>query len=419
MLVGVPFADRVEFGSSAWFATARDVLSALTAEVGVPAGNRVSVCEMYTGAPAHLGCLDNVVAWHARFADGGVTLQLGEVDDVDRKTIGDYHAVLPLKMAVFTDPDSERRIRRENEHRVGRDAIVSKGEIADPAVNEVLHRFHNKMARLTLDNEDLASRITGQGLVGKVAQLDEQGYTILENAISADFADELQEAIRRQVGSLTAEQNLLANGQSPRMLAKGRIFEEAVLHPWLLTIAEHMCGKLFNLHQSLGLARSTGGGLPLHDDYLLVREPFPPYCLEITSIWALQDFDIPAGPTAVVPGSHRNGHHPPNNYMGDIDAYPNKNLEMPKGSIAVWNGATWHAARTRQAAGERITLHNSFCRVFVRDTDRYTRNIDLAILERNPPILTTMTGHDSLYSMSTDTEIFYEGAMHNLDRVQS
>lgn len=176
---------------------------------------------------------------------------------------------------------------------------------------------------------------------------------------------------------------------------------------------------MFNLHQTLGIVRSTCGGLALHDDYVLVRDPFPPYCLEATSIWALQDFDLPAGPTAVVPGSHRKGHHPPNNYFGDIDAFSNKNLEMPKGSIGVWPGATWHGARTRLADGERVTLHNSFCRVFMRDIERYTRNIDPAILDRNPPILTTMTGHDSIYSMNTETDIHYEGLLANIDKVQT
>ena len=69
---------------------------------------------------------------------------------------------------------------------------------------------------------------------------------------------------------------------------------------------------------------------------------------------------------------------------------------MTRGSIALWNGATWHAQGDRTSPGDRITLHSTYSRMNLRTYDFY-RDIDPTILDRNPPELTTLAGLDDIF----------------------
>jgi ectoine hydroxylase-related dioxygenase (phytanoyl-CoA dioxygenase family) len=255
---------------------------------------------------------------------------------------------------------------------------------------KTLMELHDGLARRTVDNPDLAHRLAGHGLLRHAADLRERGYTILENAITHAFADELREAILEKIAE--HDPPLAA----AMLLERGRLFEEAIQHPWVMALAEQVCGKGFLLAQSIGVRRGPGPGLPLHSDYNLLREPFPAYSQACTTIFALEDFTLAGGATLVVPGSISEQRHP---RPGEADARAIP-IEMPKGSIAMWDGATWHGSATRQTDGERVTLHNTYSRMTLRTYDFY-RDIDPAILERNPPDVTTLAGLDDVFEKNT------------------
>jgi ectoine hydroxylase-related dioxygenase (phytanoyl-CoA dioxygenase family) len=180
-------------------------------------------------------------------------------------------------------------------------------------------------------------------------------------------------------------------------MQRGRIFEETALHPWLYALAEKLCGRGMLLGQLLGLCKGKGPGeIGLHTDYVNVRDPFPLQAQMCTAIWALEDFSAENGSTWVVPRSHRHKRHPqPNDDLSA--AIP---LEMPKGSIAIWDGALWHWQGDRAADGERVTLHSTYMQGVMRPYDDYLR-IDSAILARNPPELATLAGQDDIFGKNT------------------
>ena len=49
------------------------------------------------------------------------------------------------------------------------------------------------MARRTVENPDLEHRARRLGLTGKIREMEENGFVVIERAISADFADELRD----------------------------------------------------------------------------------------------------------------------------------------------------------------------------------------------------------------------------------
>ena len=66
--------------------------------------------------------------------------------------------------------------------------------------------------------------------------------------------------------------------------------------------------------------------------------------------------------------------------MPDADAIERAvNVEMPRGSIAMWHGAA-----IRTSHGHRVSVHHKHVRGFGRTFDNYL-HIDPAILDRNPP----------------------------------
>ena len=248
---------------------------------------------------------------------------------------------------------------------------------------------------------DLSDRLTALGVSENAVDLVEKGYTVLEGAAPLEFFDRL----RVRILECVAEAGAFV--QTGMLLARGRIFEEAVCNATLLALTEFMCGKGFILNQVVGTVRPAGDrGLPIHTDYDMIREPFPPYAQVVTAVWACDDFTEEGGATRVVPGSHRLRRHPSSDASdSDARAIP---IECPRGSILMWDGATWHGSCTRTIAGERVALHVMFNRMVLRPYEEYRLPRD--VIERNPPELASMLGMNDPFGKSTELGIDLERA---------
>ena len=232
-------------------------------------------------------------------------------------------------------------------------------------------------------------RLDALGLSRNAAELLEQGYTVVEAAAPL----ELFERLRARIVECAIEVDAVQTGM---LLARGRVFEEAVCNPRVLALAELLCGKGFILSQMIGTARPQGDyGLPVHTDYDLIRDPFPPHAQVLTAVWACDDFTVEAGCTWVIPGSHRLRRHPQD---GELE-HEAVAVECPRGSILVWDGATWHGSYSRTAPGERVALHVMFNRMALRPFEAY--DLPREVLDRNPPELRSLLGHDDPFGKST------------------
>ncbi|HEX3917307.1 MAG TPA: phytanoyl-CoA dioxygenase family protein [Caulobacteraceae bacterium] len=386
------FEDRAEFVSEKWIGLARDYLQRQVDAAGEGMdGANFSLCEVMEDAPAGIGRPDGRAAWHARLKGRQLTVGAGEIDGADLVIRGDYHAVLQAAHVSYADEAARKRGLREAQHRNGgRPVATMTGAGASGPAGRVFAGLHDHLAARTIENPDLDLRIARLGLADAARQLDEIGYAILERAVSERFADELREAI-------VASAAEVGQAQCGMLLERGRIFEETALHPWLFALGEKLCGRGFLLGQLLGLRKRQGPGeIGLHTDYVNVREPFPAQAQMCTAIWALEDFTAAAGSTWVVPATHHLKRHPqPSDDLSS--AIP---LEMPKGSIAIWDGALWHWQGGRELPGERVTLHTTYMQGTMRPYDDYLR-IDPAILARNPPELATLAAQDDIFGKNT------------------
>ncbi|MCY3622797.1 MAG: phytanoyl-CoA dioxygenase family protein [Gammaproteobacteria bacterium] len=399
----VPLSERVEYASPGWLA---EVERFLNARAHMFSDQPRSLSMRLDNPPPHLwDDANGSFGYTMRIASGSVVVEPRPDATADGFERGDYNAILPLLGTVF-DEDIEASDRKDRELRmlVANGYAPSEGKpLDDPALGQAFFDMHNHMARRTVNNPDVLHRAKHLGLEQNLADLDDTGYTVLENAFSAEFADELRAEAQRNHDAAPPDTGFRAT----MLLRRGRLWEQAVIHPWVLTLAEYLLGRGCLIYQSDTIIKGPGLDTHpgLHADYgaSRVAEPFPDYCLEATAVWAIDDFDADAGPTVIVPGSFKKRRQvPPGTTREDAVT-----IEMQKGSIAFWHGATWHGAMPRRAPGTRTSLHNAYCRYFMRPLERYD-DIDQAIVDRNPPVFSTLCGLDDPFGRSGDTGADFE-----------
>src|SRR4051794_15058113 len=211
--------DQVEFLSDEWLAAARGFLER---EVPLRKGRLAgpfSVSERFTDAPPHLGLPGDAGGWSMRFDGEAVSVSREPDPGADLVVEGDYQAALTAAQRVgITGRGAAEAMWREGVQQFGKDAVRFKGRLADPPAAELLALLHDHLGRRTVENPDLRHRAARQGLLGKIVEMEEQGYTVLEGAISPEFADEVREETQR----VLAEQGVWS---LQWMLYQGRCFE--------------------------------------------------------------------------------------------------------------------------------------------------------------------------------------------------
>jgi hypothetical protein len=385
----ITLPHQYEFLSDSWVAAAGEFLQR---EIDRGKGGYApfAVCERYTHAPPHLQFTDNVAVWMARYDGERLDVSRDTVDGADLRVTGDYQAGLMLAQTVGAlAPGVMGAAMHEVRHLFGEKAVHVQGGIADAGTRELLGLLHDHLGRHTVENPDLAHRAQRLGIVARVRELETQGYTILENAVSSEFADEMRDAIRRA---------LLPHHQFSLqwMLYHGTAFERIVQNPQLMTLIDASLGRGAVIASLSSIRRGPGAGtIPIHTDYSMVPEPYPEFAMTGVGVWAFEDWTEASGPTWIVPGSHleRRGPRPGEGKERGIP------IEMPKGSVVYFTHGVWHWQGDRTEPGERVTLHAHFNRGILRGLE--PKKVDVQMMHRNPPRLGEMLGEDDWFDKLT------------------
>ena len=246
-------------------------------------------------------------------------------------------------------------------------------------------------------SDELKARVDELDLGEAVEHVREHGYGYVHDAASPEFVTRLRETIVRIV---RRESRHLLGGNVPlvnMLLPKDPIFEEVVLNPKLLTIAEILCGKGALLSQVAATlkekATEPGDGKGgLHADQNWTPAPFPVHNQLVTFCWACDEFNEAAGSTRVVPGSHRERRHPNEREVAEEPGVVA--TECPAGSIVFWDGSTWHSGGApRTVEGERVVLHVTYGRMAMRPVESYDF-LDEDWLEGKPYEMRVLLGRE-------------------------
>lgn len=214
-------------------------------------------------------------------------------------------------------------------------------------------------------------------LLDAVAALFRDGAVILEGAVSREACGRVSEQMAPYVdGALHGDGFLGRQTQrASAVVSRSPASWELIRHPLLLDICEGVLGrqilhapteddlkaflspgnKRFPFQLSLSQVITIGPGnrwQPLHrDGWGFLIDLQQRLEMEISTIWALDDFTSENGATRVVPGSHR---WPNSRKPSGHDA---QQAVMTAGSVVVYLGNTWHSGGENRSDGRRAGLN--------------------------------------------------------------
>jgi ectoine hydroxylase-related dioxygenase (phytanoyl-CoA dioxygenase family) len=236
----------------------------------------------------------------------------------------------------------------------------------------------------------------GVDIQAQLEEIDERGYTIIENAFSLDLADELIETLDR----LEHERNIVPAANSfegvntwriYNLLALDPAFQQVPVHPVVLPLADAVLGGEVLISSLSSIV--IGGGeaaQAIHADDQLLPLPKPHVGTVFNSMWALTDFIEANGATRVIPGSHKADRSP--TYGQHYDSIP---AEMPKGSILAWHGSLWHGGGENTTEQRRYGIAMNYCAGWIRQQENQQLGLSLDLVATFEPRLRELCGFGS------------------------
>jgi len=223
-------------------------------------------------------------------------------------------------------------------------------------------------------SDELKKKVAALGLEESVQQVKENGYGYIHDLAPIEFTERLREVVL-SLSRTIPDIGLPVPFNVNMLLSKDPIFEEVVLNPKLLTMAEVLCGKGALLSQLIASVKSktdaSGDGKGgLHVDQGFMAAPYPVHNQMATFCWACDEFSESAGSTRLVPGSHHHRRCPDEQEVAaEAGAI---HTECPGGSVALWDGSVWHTGNApRRIDGKRVVVHITYSRLAIRPVESY------------------------------------------------
>jgi ectoine hydroxylase-related dioxygenase (phytanoyl-CoA dioxygenase family) len=226
-----------------------------------------------------------------------------------------------------------------------------------------------------------------------VEAVREDGYTIVENAISTDLIEALNAALNRLERDLDAKpaMNGFEGHRTVRiynLLAHGAPFEQIPVHDHVLPIIEGVLDPGCLISSLSSIAIDPGEvAQPIHADDMVIPLDKPHRSIVCNSMWALTDFTEANGATRLVPGSHLK---PNPQYGGVYDSIP---AEMAKGSVLIWDGSLWHGGGANVTDRRRTGIAMNYCAGFIRQQENQQLGLAPETVKGFSPRLQELVGY--------------------------
>ncbi len=195
-----------------------------------------------------------------------------------------------------------------------------------------------------------------------IRELEENGYSIMEGAISTELCDEIIAEIERL--EATEQPSLKGNAfvgyKTVRyfdLLNRGEVWQRVAAHPNLLPVLRGALGADMLL-STMGTAVIASGerAQPIHRDDELYEIAMPHKNLVCNTMWALTDFTEANGATRLVPGTHR-----VTETADPRQTYPSIPAVMTKGSVCFVLGTCYHGGGANVTQARRWALTINYC----------------------------------------------------------
>ncbi len=232
-----------------------------------------------------------------------------------------------------------------------------------------------------------------------VEALRRDGAAVVRNEVSPEIADAVLAEIRTPFDEVGRCDESDFNGYKTLrvsgVLAISPTSAELVAHPCVMEVADgillahcinYRIGSLTAIEIYPG---ETDQSLHLDDGIYPVR--MPGMQLQISAMWALEDFTEDNGATRVALGSHLDS-----NITNTAEVqYQNDIVQavMPKSSVLFYLGTTWHGGGANRTDKSRAGLIDTYALGWLRQEENQYLNVPREIAEKHSKIIQRLMGY--------------------------
>lgn len=232
--------------------------------------------------------------------------------------------------------------------------------------------------------------LSASELTAHEAQLAREGHVVVPELLSPDECDKVLAALKALHARQDCGENDFTGFHTKRvfnLFAKTRALDPLILNAALLRLVRSALGPEAQLSIASTMEIHPGETpQALHrDDAYFPVNPHPP--LVINTMWALTGFTEANGGTRIVPGSHLDPR--------PVDpAAPSVAIEMPRGSVLLWDGQLWHGGGANGTDAPRFGVSLNFCRGWIRQQENNYLSLDPRLVRALPEELQKLLGYD-------------------------
>lgn len=231
-----------------------------------------------------------------------------------------------------------------------------------------------------MDDEPAVGHGSDDALAEHARRIEDQGYTVITDAISSDLVAALVDDLARLERKLDAKpaRNGFEGTRTVRiynLLAHDPIYHQVPVHPATLAVVDEVLdpGCLISSLSSIAIGPGEVAQ-PIHADDQVMPLVKPHVATVCNTMWALTDFTEENGATRVIPGSHLADHSP--DYGATFDSVP---AEMTAGSVLVWHGSLWHGGGANRTDRRRTGLAMNYCAGWIRQQENQQLGVPVEV----------------------------------------
>ncbi len=227
------------------------------------------------------------------------------------------------------------------------------------------------------------------------ARLEEHGYTVIPDLLSAAAVASLRDALSPVLGGERFGRIAFEGRRTERvyaLLAKCDAVAPLVEHPRLLAICEAFLNPAFLLSSVQAVNIHPGeAAQDLHCDDDAGAPPRPRGPRGVSAMWALDDFTTENGSTRIVPGSHR--------WDGASPAPDPIPVQMRAGSLLVYLGGVLHSGGEHRGDRPRLGISVIYCEPWLRQFETLMLSVPPEVAARFSDRVRRMLGYSMLGPM--------------------
>lgn len=224
--------------------------------------------------------------------------------------------------------------------------------------------------------------------------VQDQGCAIIERLVSTSLMDAIAAELNPYLDQVAPSSGSFAGRKTrrtSRLVVKSPSSRELLLHPLVLgAVGELLAGECYDFqlhatHASRIEPDETAQSLHRDDGVFPFRHPSPPS--HVNTIWAMTDFTEENGATHVVAGSH---------LWDDLrrpQAEECTRAVMPKGSLLLFDAATFHGGGANCSAASRTGVIFGYSLGWLRQEENQFLAVPRELVRTLPKRLRELLGY--------------------------